>query len=506
MAKKYYSGIFWIFVFMCSCYKEIEVPQSVLSEYDYQLYFNNMPVAFDMDRKMILCSVNPEDLGEWEVQIKSSEVNVLAIEGTGLTSDNKFFFNSIDTHKPYPVTLRLPGNIIAQYILQFTTLPLLQIFTENQIPDEPEVPAWIIISSGIQQEKMKTSYIGIERRGGSNYGRPKHSFKIEFWDDEYESGHTNPDLFGLTPDDDWILDAMYIDKARMRNRLSFDIWEDIQKDRLTDFNIRKTGVDGVLVELFVNNNFLGIYHFSESIDGKQLDIQPPREQVEGVIYKALEWDAPTMYTGLYELNDQVEWGGWKLVYPKDYVDTAWYPLYNYLDFAINSTDENFTRHIFDYIDINSIIDYYILLNISVAGDNWGKNIILTRSSSISPFLFLPWDMDGTWGRGWDSTCTSSNAILANNLYNRLFQLNPFEFKQKLVDRWEYLKMDVLKEFAVTDRIEMYREIYAESGAFDREKILWPEMNLDLSGEVEYMKDWIHKRIGFLNEYFDSLEE
>ena len=188
------------------------------------------------------------------------------------------------------------------------------------------------------------------------------------------------------------------------------------------------------------------------------------------------------------------------------MDTAWYPLYNYLDFAINSTDENFTRHIFDYIDINSIIDYYILLNISVAGDNWGKNIILTRSSSISPFLFLPWDMDGTWGRGWDSTCTSSNAILANNLYNRLFQLNPFEFKQKLVDRWEYLKMDVLKEFAVTDRIEMYREIYAESGAFDREKILWPEMNLDLSGEVEYMKDWIHKRIGFLNEYFDSLEE
>ena len=349
-----------------------------------------------------------------------------------------------------------------------------------------------------------TSYIGIERRGGTALNRPKKSYKIEFWDNEYECGHKNVSFYGLIADDDWILDAMYIDKARMRNIFSFDIWEEIQKDRLPELPLRTTGIDGGLVEFFLNNKLLGVYHLCERVDRKRLGIQPAVSYPEGIIYKACDWQGPTMYSGLEQLNGELEWGGWELRYPKNFAGVAWYPLYNYLDFAINSDDEEFKDDISYYIDINSVIDYFILINVSKAGDNWGKNIIMTRYNSVSPFLFLPWDMDGTWGRRWDSAYVSPDQIITNNLYNRLLELNPSNYRQKLVERWEFLRQGVLQEYLINSRIDEYESLYIESGAFEREKALWPEWNLNLSDEIEYMKNWNHQRLQYLDNYFNSL--
>ncbi len=504
MLKNKNSWIYCFIIILSSCYEEVFLPENPTPEYDYQLYFNDIQVAFDKSCKLILCPIEAEDLDGWEVKFTSDEVEILEIDGN--TIDNEeYYFNVIKAENRYPITLKMSDNKTEHYSLQFTTLPVFQVFTDNYIPDEPEVLAWLIISSGSDYEKVITSYIGIERRGGTAYHRPKQSYKIEFWDNEYETGHKNISFYGLIPDDDWILDAMYIDKARMRNILSFDIWEEIQKDRIPGLSVIKTGVDGGLIELFINNRLLGIYHLCERVDRKRLDIRPPGEYIEGVIYKAYDWKGPTMYTGLDELELELEWGGWELRYPKDFVNTAWYPLYYYLDFAMNSTDEDFEKYIYDYIDMGSAIDYYILLNITVAGDNWGKNIIMTRYNSTSPFLFVPWDLDGTWGRGWDSTCTSPNALLTNNLYNRLITLNPGEFKQELVARWEYLESELLYEDAINSRIEEYQALYIESGAFERERLLWPEWNLNLSDEVEYMKNWNHQRHQYLENYFSNLK-
>jgi hypothetical protein len=490
-------------ILVTSCYKEVILPENVALDYNYRLFFNEIPVAFDTERKLILCSIDSMDLAGWEVQFTSNDVEIIQIDNDPVTDGRRYYFESIQDKKDYELALKFHGDKIEQYKLQFTILPVCQIFTEYDIPDDPKVKAWIIVSSGGSYEKALTSYIGIERRGGTAYYRPKHSFAIEFWENEYESAHKDVSFFNLMADDDWILDGMYIDKARMRNALSFSIWNDIQSDRLFDQSFRSTGISGGFVELFINNRLLGLYHLCERIDRKRLGIQPTSESIEGVIYKALDWAGATTYTELEEPRPdrELEWGGWKLKYPKEPSKKAWDPLYNYLDFALHSTDEDFTEHICEYINIGSAIDYFILLNITNAGDNWGKNIIMSRYDSKSPFLFLPWDMDATWGRAWDSVFTSTHNILTNNLYGRLFDLNISNFRNELSQRWEYLRQNVLQEQDLNSRIENYEALFTISGAFDRDKELWPEWKLNLAEEVEYMKGWNHQRIQYLDDFF-----
>jgi len=494
-------------IFVTSCYKEITLPENVEPGYDYNLYFNEIPVAFDKERKLILCFFDSANLGGWDVQFSSDEVEIIQVDGETITEDGRYYFENIQGRESYEIILNTPDDGIEHYIVQFTTLPVCQIFTEYEIPDGPKIKAWIIISSGGEYEKVIKSYLGIERRGGTAYHRPKHSFAIEFWENEYESEHKDVSFFNLMDDDDWILDAMYIDKARMRNALSFSIWNEIQSDRLSDQSVRSTGISGGFVELFLNNRLLGLFHLCERIDRKRLGIQPTYGEIEGVIYKALEWAGATTYTELDEPKPGIvlEWGGWKLEYPKDPIEKIWDPLYNYLDFALHATDDDFTEQIYEYINMGSAIDYFILLNTTNAGDNWGKNIIMSRYDCESPFLFMPWDMDATWGRGWDSTFTSTHNILTNNLYGRLFQLNPGDFRQELIQRWEYLRQNVLQEQAINARIEEYEMLFTQSGAFDREKALWPEWNLNLTAEIEYMKEWNHQRIQFLDDYFNSMK-
>ena len=113
-------------------------------------------------------------------------------------------------------------------------------------------------------------------------------------------------------------------------------------------------------------------------------------------------------------------------------------------------------------------------------------------------------MDGKWGRRWDSAYVSPDQIITNNLYNRLLELNPSNYRQKLVERWEFLRQGVLQEYLINSRIDEYESLYIESGAFEREKALWPEWNLNLSDEIEYMKNWNHQRLQYLDNYFNSL--
>lgn len=500
--------IYWFLclILLASCYKEIDLSEMEVPKYDYSLYFNDIPVAFDKGQKLVLCSIDLVNLSGWEVQFISDEVKILQVDDEIIPEGGRYYFENIQVNESYELIIKIPGGSIENYLLQFTTIPVCQIFTEYEIPDDPKIKAWICISSGGGYEKFLTSYLGIERRGGSALGRPKHSYSIEFWEDETKSKHKDISFFNLLADDDWILDAMYIDKARMRNPLSFSIWNDIQSDRLSDQSVRSTGISGGFVELFINNRLLGLYHLCERIDPKHIGIQPTSENIEGVIYKAIEWAEPTIYTGIDEPRPDIalEWGGWKLKYPKNPSTKAWDPLYNYLDFAIYSTNDDFKEHIYDYINMSSVIDYYILLNMTKAEDNRGKNIIMSRFDSESPFLFLPWDMDATWGRGWDSTFSSSNSIITNNLFERLIELNVADFRQELRQRWEYLRQNVLQEQAIYTRIEEYEMLFTKSGAFNREKAIWPEWNLNLNFEVEYMKEWSHQRIQFLDNYFNDL--
>ena len=54
-------------------------------------------------------------------------------------------------------------------------------------------------------------------RGAASGGYSKKSFTVSLYDDAYED-KVDATVLGMRDDDGWILDAMYADHARMRNR------------------------------------------------------------------------------------------------------------------------------------------------------------------------------------------------------------------------------------------------------------------------------------------------
>ena len=75
----------------------------------------------------------------------------------------------------------------------------------------------------------------VKYRGNSSMRYEKKSFTIKLLDTY--NGEFDVNLLGLRTDDTWVLDAMAIDRIRMRNRVNFDVWNDMSRvPYQTDFN------------------------------------------------------------------------------------------------------------------------------------------------------------------------------------------------------------------------------------------------------------------------------
>jgi len=114
------------------------------------------------------------------------------------------------------------------YKIIFTVLPIVQIDGISRIGDEYRdctvsvTDPDIFINHGTPMEKQIVFFFDstakIHVRGGISRWFPKKSYTLKFVGENGENKDIA--LLGMRKDSDWILDAMYIDRARMRNRVS----------------------------------------------------------------------------------------------------------------------------------------------------------------------------------------------------------------------------------------------------------------------------------------------
>ncbi|MBQ5370291.1 MAG: CotH kinase family protein, partial [Bacteroidaceae bacterium] len=102
-------------------------------------------------------------------------------------------------------------------------------------------------------------------RGATAQNYDKKSYAIKLRDEKGES--VDREFFGLRDDNNWILDAMAIDKACMRNRVSTDLWNDFATypyHRREGWEKKaRQGTRGEFVEVFLNGTYHGLYCMTE---------------------------------------------------------------------------------------------------------------------------------------------------------------------------------------------------------------------------------------------------
>ena len=223
-------------------------------------------------------------------------------------------------------------------------------------------------------------------RGGTSAGYDKKSFAVKLYDEEGKD--LNADIFGIRKENSWILDAMAIDRTRMRNRVCFDVWNSMSRTSYDTKYDNRNGTNGVFVEVFINGEYNGLYCLSDKIDRKLLGLKKAKlddegeVSIRGLLYKGIKWHGPDIYLLAYNEADtsQDTWNGWELQYPDDYPsDKTWQPLMDLIDFCSDNTpDDTFIQEYKDYFYPENLVDYAVFTMAMNVGDNAYKNTYVAR--------------------------------------------------------------------------------------------------------------------------------
>lgn len=378
----------------------------------------------------------------------------------------------------------------------------------------------IIYPDGSSQDSLTAR---IKWRGGTTNADDKHkrNYKIKFTDDHR--------FFGLRNDDSWILDAGQADVYRLRNLIATELWNDFAtKPYYIDKEPEAlSGIRGKVVEVYLNDEYRGIYSFTENMDRKQMKLKKFDKDgtIRGILWKSKGYNSslmnivPETYNNKEPMMDVFE-----AKYPdlEDLDSTDYHTLWNAINFVVNSSDIEFENHIHDYFDIPVVIDYYLFVVLLNAIDNEGKNMYWavydqTKNKMITPAV---WDLDISMGarsaEKYNKDYSSPKYDTGDVIYliARLKQLNVDHFNDKVFSRYDELRKTVFSEDSLQKRYQYYYNLLKATGAAEREKEKW-SMDSDIDGaiidfdsEIAYIKNWITHRIKYLDEqkfyYHNSL--
>jgi len=348
-------------------------------------------------------------------------------------------------------------------------------------------------------------------RGASAGGLNKKSFAVKLLDEN--SKDLDADIFGIRPENSWILDGMGFDRIRMRNRVCFDLWNEMSCTPYPTKYENRNGTKGVFVEVFVNENYHGLYCMTDKIDRKLLGLKKyENNTVRGLLYKGINYNS-SYRLKTYDKNadtDKKEWDAWELQYPEDYpsIDT-WKPLMDLIDFCSNNTSKDkYNQHYNDYFYTSTFEDYWVMMAALNVGDNLYKNTFLSVVDITEGhrYMITPWDMDMSLGGKSDGTNNESLVDLVKYSnrapYDRLYFQNIDGFMDRVKEKWRILQNTVFSVEHVHKILDDYGTLFVQSGAWEREYAKWKQdhktvLQNDLSKELDYVKDWYIKNYDYV---------
>ena len=461
----------------------------------------------------------------------------LKINNQTAANGSSFTFKDFKEGKIFDLEIQdKNGKSVASTKLAFTFLPIAEITGKNFSRNSYTSGSFRLTDANYSNTGSILS-AKFRWRGNVASSKQKKAYNVKITDEKGKSKDVS--FFGLREDNDWILDAMAIDPARMRNRVSTDLWNDFSTAPYF-FHLEPEAINGTrghFVEVFLNGRYAGIYCMTEKIDRKQLKLKKVKKgnpaSVRGVLYKAEQWsysllmghDPDKLHFPLKKAapysNQKDEWDGWELKHPDlgDGEPIDWKPLFDAVNVPASVPDPFFEADVAQYFDLPVMLDYYLFIELMLATDNHGKNLFLhcyniqeNRKLSITP-----WDMDGTWGRRWDgSKELTQNAFQdftrflwnyehgENTLYKRLMELNCHQWNEKLAQRYGELRGSFFGKESLTNRFHQYHQLFKTSGADQREYKRWNGVDgvkINFEEEMAYLDRWIADRLTKLDRVY-----
>ena len=488
-----------------------------------QVMFNGKQPAIDNLTGMWLLSI-PERCfgGDFSAQVAlDSTFTQCTIDGTPV--NDVYTFLNVQPGATYHLWAAGETDTVNADI-QFTYWPVIQIYgSYEKRPYHAGTVVYTHPDSASQQRiNSRVRWAGSSTAGTD---RLKHNFHLKFYHED--GSKMDMSFFGLRHDFHWRLDAGQIDFARVRNRVAKDIWADFAHQPYYAAYEPKTPynyVRGDFVEVFLNDEYMGIYSLNEHMDRQQLKLKKydyDTGEFHGGLWKPMKWSRVTTFSNLTAVNPtQKNWDNFYVKYPNidDVNPTNFETLYEASDFAINASYPAFRDSAKFHYDIPVMRDYYLLLILLQAPDNVGKNVYYAcyDAATDKRLTIAIWDLDCTQGQFYSNQGSNyhhaavgpednfkTNHLLPHLILRHLWEYDK-TFHGLATERYWELRSTTFNPDSIVARYAAYFDEMKRCGADKREIARWSycsdlggrELNFD--NELVYLQDWWMRHIAYLD--------
>ena len=301
----------------------------------------------------------------------------------------------------------------------------------------------------------------------------------------------------LPHDDDWIINANYIDKTFMRHKISFDLFREMSSENIAS--------KSNYVNLMINDKYEGLYVLMEEINASMIGLN--KRDTMAMLFK----DPPVFRKErLAYVQDSSNY--YQQKYPKISKSDKTYYIEEFKDFLFKTSDNEFSRNIDAWVDISNVMDWHIILLFSNNGDGIMKNFYLYKIDKNSPFRFAIWDYDHSFGRDGDNEHNLMERELDCNkavLLERLSKISDIGYLYRLKKRWFELRdqniisVGNFEKFINANDKVIQKEVDKNFQRWAPDSKWYYDDN-GYNQELDLMRDFVKLRINQLDEYFNSL--
>ncbi len=349
-----------------------------------------------------------------------------------------------------------------------------------------------------------SSNVKIKLQGTSSLAYDKKNFTITLYDSAFDKKNKVDVGMGWGSQSKYCLKANWIDSTQGRNVVSARLAAQMQKKYdLFDSAPNNGLVDGYPVEIYINDQYHGLYTWNIPKDGWMFNMDSKNDNH---IIMGAENTYTNTSTTFEKLAPVVDGEDWSIEAGPNSTDeeiaVAFAKLNRVIAFIKDSTDAEFSnKQTFgQYLNLDATLNYFIFMDLSNAVDNANKNMLLATYDGQVWYPSL-YDLDSTWGLYFNgegtyninNNCPQNYGGSTSLLWLRLLELYPKEIK----DRYNELRQNVLSYENIKAEFEKFNNSIP-TAAFEREHAKWTSIP-----SLSYGIDQIKNHAKLRGNYVDS---
>lgn len=328
-------------------------------------------------------------------------------------------------------------------------------------------------------------------RGAASMLREKKPYKLNLLNSKGKSKKVS--LLGMREDNDWILNPLSAEQSAMREKIAYDLW-----NQLSDVNTH----DMEYCELIVDGQYRGLYCLQEPVDIKTYG----KPKATSYLYSVKQFALVADFGQLFQDN-VVE------TLMENDMRIAEYSIDEYgednLELAIellrcmdaNLKGRTYETELSVRFDVETTATHDVLINMIQAIDNTSKNqklCIYKESGTEYIITKSPWDLDWSmYHENYAFAISGPTEIFADVL----FYGDQEEYNNKRKEIYFMARAQFFNEEWINSVISTYEQQLTQSGAIGRNDALWGG---DFQAGCDALREFFKVRIPAVDEYYGGL--